>query len=485
MFGTEVELLSLFSYTRKKGWKHLAKAIMDSKSLKTIEINSAIQLKDKNWKMFMDAVIENRSLETIVFEVKSLDDTGMEKIIFSYISTIISKSCRIKSLKLIGKPYPASLMRRLIAMLSNTPHITCMEISSFIIHELNVDLFCEALQNNSALDQIIIWEEMDSRLFKKTMNTIKLAPNIKKIQIASLVQALSIMPFMEIMMQNKITHLCLSKVHPKLVSELFKELKNNNTSIKELIIEYTTSLADVESTKDLGEFLKKNNTIETLYYLPPKGWNDIAEGLKYNRSLKRISTRFGAQAEGISNEFIRVLKETKNIKHVIVTYWNDNGLPNILDIIRSNRSIRILNLDISDDYKYTQLEEICEALKINTTITNFRLKTTKQYGPQEWDLFKQLLTVNKSLNKIDIVPYDDMYISIGTESCILLKNNRIEQANNRNLTFAFLKMIALRKEVFLSMLPLEIWTKIVSLIEFTGVETNFASLLLDIVKRLQ
>jgi hypothetical protein len=455
----------------EKEWKLSMKRLRKENTIKTLGIMSNFQTTKKNWKEVSEIMTEkNKSVTKLAFQRGATNPDSLHNIM-DFIENVLSKNMQITTLRLSGHAYDEFMAKQFLDMIANNTHLVTLDTTS-IIFEARLDLFSQVLKNCQHLEELILRQETDPETYKIIINAIKTAPRIKKLNIMWLNQSANFFPFMELIATNKITRLTLWEPSASIMEPLFVELKNN-AALKELIIYKPKFKANRFDPRKIGEALKQVQSLQTLHIIDLfsdyEGPEFIAEGLKECKSLRQLYCSMDWKAT--PKKLVEILSDIKSLKTLSVGDWDTDGFANMVDLIRQTRFITTLNMkysEASDDMQ--NFQQICFAMMENRSIRYWTMETPGAYKVGErTKLLSQLMEANRTLIDVKLVNIQkklettQFMLEKGAEEQLAI--NKMEYEETRNRMWSFIKMFALRREKFLSILPLEIWIRILSFVE--------------------
>lgn len=130
----------------------------------------------------------------------------------------------------------------------------------------------------------------------------------------------------------------------------------------------------VKSMEELAKAIAFSTNLESInlegnFRISPKGAKILAEGLKKNRSLKKIVARYCDLGDDGAFEFVTALLKHGNIEYLDIM-WNgisNTGVEAIAKLLRVNRKLKYLNI-AKNDIDSHGLTKIAESIQNNFVI---------------------------------------------------------------------------------------------------------------------
>lgn len=199
------------------------------------------------------------------------------------------------------------------------------------------------------------------------------------------------------------------------------------------------------------------------------GADIIIEGLKECKSLKYVSATLDQSLMMLSPNLVAALSELPSLRKLSVFYWPLDVFAPVLELIQRTKSIRTLCLHFSGTYD-PSFDKICSAITENRSIRYWSSTDSAPYMAERVEMFRKPMAKNRTLLDIQLrymgtISDEFNPPIIGEDAERQLEINRASYRAIRNQMWSFVKMFALRRDSFLSILPLEIWIKILTPID--------------------
>ena len=402
----------------KKSWRYISGAIINNKSITRLYIERGFYCKMDNIYYIRIMLNENPRISYLSVDDLAIDDKSLR-----VLSNTLARNDSIKTLVLKWcEPHRASII---VKKLKRNESLT----------ELYTDYTGKHLFN--------------LLLSNKNIKTLKFGPYAKigslvtePIKVTKTLQSLDIFSFFDSFERFE---------------ELIKALKINK-SLKNihLHLQFNKTCKN-ECIQILADFIKTSKAIRTvhiMHYLADVPW--FSEALRANRSLTELNISVIEYSD--SELLCDVLRHHKSIKSLSYYVHYPKEHDHILKILAENNSITELNYQVKE-------REISHE---NRDQLPFEYSGKRSAGAF-WRQLEDILQYNnRSLSKIRAEFEDSYFLPKGIELYLQLNEVNMKLANRNAVSF--IRMIVLRQEAFFSILPIELWLKILMYIPGAGVD---------------
>ncbi len=466
--------------------KYLMRAIRSSFCITNVVIIEE-EFTFKEWSFISQAIIDSQSIKQLIIRSSTLHPDNLP-----FISKILSQNPRIKRLILNGVTIVPTLFHSLCTIVSSYVQklrFSVMQISSEQIatlqsyldkHARSIAIEFDNKEVNAEICDIIKWKCFSSfklvhnvvpeELMEKFTSALRTTKTLKKLAMINV--EMNMKEFCSAVTANtSLTSLkLLNCLRSDDETQYLCEVLDRNTHIKTLSLR--EFLVSIESSNILDKLKNSTSIISLKIALHMyEAYESLCEVLIHNRTLKSLLlwTMVDKDHVPLSN-LIRNNSTLTKLKLSNLGLISSQAVENICNALKSNKSIRSITLPMSIYDHYEKLEDV---FRTNNTLTHVDISRTNLKVPIT--VQRQLLEAlrdNRVLRKFEIYGEYDPGLKA------LLEKNQSEQIDNIRNTLALIKMIALRKEQFFAILPLEIWCMVMSAVTFPGVDINFAEVLL-------
>jgi hypothetical protein len=295
-----------------------------------------------------------------------------------------------------------------------------------LYYKNSFDVLCDGLQKNNSIKTIGLWDGREQYIAKESLRKAKNAELIR------LVDAVKNM--------KNVHKIRASSVDLTVLCDKLKELKN-----------ITYMQLSSFSLKDL---------------IPP-----LTDLLKNTSHIKGLM---------IGSPIVDTKEDVQNFMDMLISY---NWLTRLKFKRCSDKDLSILGINLNrlKDLKELSIEHeglasitpILEPLKYNYSITHLKIKIKTNVKDYIQTRLREVLEYNRALNTI-IVTKNSMKTLMLEEK---LSKNKLDQEQSRSAALILIQMIALRRNIMTSVLPLEIWIMILTYMNCPGVPIDFGSAL--------
>ena len=243
-----------------------------------------------------------------------------------------------------------------------------------------------------------------------------------------------------------------------------------NRSIKKLDLN-DNQIANVADLK-----LAEISTLTELSVVNCRGLTSKLFGeLCHNKTLKVLRFGFGNQED--ENRLENLLNTTTTLRELEVHLFHasQSASRSLSNGLKLNKSIRKLSVNFFGR-PFNNLAEFLDSLKTNLTLTELDLgelqnlaTTNRPLLADVDDLILDLLKSNKTLRHIR-----------GAEQFVALERNRLTQDTIIYNTCTFIKMILMKPNSFI--LPIEVWAEVFKYVSFSFVPFDFERYFKDLTK---
>jgi hypothetical protein len=436
----------------------LCYAVKTSKCLQKITINTAVPRK---WSWMKAALLENKSIKSI--KVISADTSFANERMFEIMPEIFAQN-NITELEILEHfdfaPEELEKFAELIAMNFSLKHLI---LNGFSRH----DRMRSAIKQHKSLtaitmkacgvtkEQLVELLESNPRISKLTFKGVDISSqdnHIKEIFVNSLHEF----------------HLHRAPVN----ALLFSKAISKSTSLRAFSFTESSNPSDMSFMKNI---ITRNNIIQELNFLSSKITSaDLAvllEGLKNNTTL----TKFSCELHALHCEtFTEILRNNTTLTHLGISFdpfdFNAGQLEDLAGVIEGSKKLK--SFSAATERKHAVVMQLIEN---STSITSFEYRTVEWIG--SFSCITELLEINKSLNQIALYEKEVKAV-LNPAIRDLLKRNKDQQVHDTNNLLLFIGTIAARPQLYLSILPLEVWSNIFKRILVSGVAIDFDQTLL-------
>lgn len=419
----------------------------------------------------IDALSTNTSITDICLASEGPRFTQMIDIIIK----VIANNRRVVNLEVSDQlDIAAEKARFILRLLTSTGSIKNFKISAPYIHLATYYAISEALYLSSLSITTLEWPSLREHALEIT-RSIAHIPNltIKKGHMRPIVLKLDLRSVKTLKLKD--------------ANELTGSMKAFSTKVKESKSITSLSLTgyfNITGMKRFRRIYKFNeNLLKINFRSSPFDSADLTKfitGLKKNKKL--ISVYFVINTDCIS-QLKSLLEENSTLIHLGLVF--DDELKENRRLIESalsnNGTLRSLSV--------TTTHGLCgKILTKNNSIDKFKLSS--DFDSSEairafWNDIKLVLKHNKVLDNIILKTnfIGSRSNSADSETVRMLESNFITKKQSRMNITLFIRIMAARPQIYLSVLPLETWLNIFRKVFIPGVHLDFAKILLDNFRR--
>jgi hypothetical protein len=423
------KLPMLVNHWRTKNLLYLQEALYASKHLKTVLVTDSMP---KTMKILNGAFQTNTSIKKLHI------------VITKRCRSLVAKLCQRKNMKitLVLKCY--DYLKCAIKQLNN------MDLDSG--HGIRIDFKVKEDHNFEILlstSKLLAFEVLKSKITPKLLETLKNHQSIRSLRFSSsALDTHESVSLADLILHKDLTKLQL--VHTQIAKQDLLTLENAinaSTSLKSLTFEHE----ELELTA--GIFM--NTTLTKLKFgFINKSMACDLDGLGKNKTLlKLIYPPFSLK------ELIKPLQQNHTLKDLeVITLRRKSEASDIIPLIEASDGLQFI--------------KFCYSTSIQSNLPGF--------PSMFWECCRTALRKNKVLTKIALcedVENTFVPVEVHPEVEKLLQRNR-EQRNWALQTRLFIRHMAARPQIYLSLLPLEVWALVLSFVNYPGLNMDFAQIVI-------
>jgi hypothetical protein len=417
---------------RTKNLLYLQEALYASKHLKKVMVTDSMR---KTLKMLNGAFQSNSSIKKIHIVITNYKRRHL----------MVAKLCQRKNLKatLVLKSYDH--LHYAVKQLNN------MDLDSG--HGLKIDFKVKEDDNFEILlttSKLSALEVQESKITQKLLETLKNHQSIRSLRFSSsALDTQESVSLAELLHCKDLTKLHL--VNTQIAKQDLLTLENAinaSTSLKSLTFKHS----ELELTA--GIFM--NTTLTKLKFgFINKSMACDLDGLAKNKTLQKlIYPPFSLK------ELIKPLQQNHTLKDLeVIILRRKSEASDIIPLIEASDSLQII--------------KFCYRTSIQSNLPGF--------PSIFWECCRTALRKNKVLTKIALcedVQNTLVPVEVHPEVEELLRRN-IEQRNWALQTRLFIRHMAARPQIYLSLLPLEVWALVLSFVNYPGLNMDFAQIAIE------
>ena len=462
-----IEELDLDSSKLQEPTPHLSYAIQTATSLKKITIRVEAAHMD-NWSCawLTDAISANRSVSKFGVIGPDLPPDKFSQLM-TIADKILNNNRRITNFSISEGKLSAEKVKRVDQTLTSATWLKHLTID---VSSQHIDIY----------DTIKRFTHLKSL----TMSTQE-GPDPQEAHIAA--QALSRISKLTLKGDDMIRFLfhnlsidSLTELHVKPkhdtygLENLAEHVKKNRT-----LTAFTLNRCVKKTRKFRGLILRHNlhqNLRKLNFALTPFSVQDltaIIDSLKTNKLITSISF---VLHNDCANQLVELLAENSTLIHLGLTLpeTSDDTDQQIRLALAKNKTLRSLHVISSNLNAKIIRRSNLSTFKI-TNANEFSLDQQEQF----WLDMNEVLQKNKALDAV-IIKENDKLLEVDRKTAEMLRTNYRRKKRRKQNIETFIRSMAARPHVYLSLLPLEIWSNILKRISFPGVYVDFAELLLEL-----
>eukprot|EP00029_Vermamoeba_vermiformis_P002466 TRINITY_DN12838_c0_g1_i1.p1 TRINITY_DN12838_c0_g1~~TRINITY_DN12838_c0_g1_i1.p1 ORF type:complete len:684 (+),score=42.65 TRINITY_DN12838_c0_g1_i1:35-2086(+) len=449
---------------------NLCYAIRTSTSLKKLTIEFSKENVDVNSQWLIDAVSANRSITKI--SLKNSELNFKSPMLMNAIANIVANNTRITSFSLHSK-------YTILKEDADAVYQLLTKTSSLRNFKVNSNMFIgqkvyDAIANAPYLDSITIehphWPAAD-HVIVPIVRSISNVPKVtvKQGEMHLIVSKLSF---------DKLTELHLKKASGLRRDEI-KPLSKKIKQHKKLTAFSLTEFVHSSEMRRFRRIFERNENLQEINFkssaFTSPDLTVFIDCLKNNKKVASVSFILNTDC---TDQLVDLLSENSTLIHLDILF-NDQLKPNrkLVELALSlNNTLRSLCLRPALSLRGNYVRE-------NTSISTLKyevnFKITNEMATKFYRDINKILQHNTILDGLIIKERGErFYLSDPDVIKSLEKNKQIKQQAKKN-TELFIRTMVARPQVYLSFLPLEIWSNIFKQISIPGVDFDFNKLLLE------
>ena len=458
-------------------WEQAGTILASDSSFSTLSVENT-SIDETNSKHIRKIICENRH-----FKEFKLSTVTITQPAFEVMCEALKQNSTLEQLSFLSVGLSLGQFQSLGKCLEVNRGVKQLRIHKDTFYPISADCIKDIFLKNPSINSLALSEvAFQASAFEKISELIKSAPNLTELE------------FVEVDLDEKKTQALLDalKYNKKLKKlTLTRTLKESgllqlgdlfavNTTIEDfMIVNKPGPGLDDETVARLVTGLKSNYTLKSLHCIvnTQKSYETLFELVHNKPQIKML--KFAALQITDHSPIVRLLRENRTLQELeYFTLADINAEPvaNIFGSIKVNKGLRKLTF-IADFPILHTFTSIFNALKVNDTLTHLTFESSMRYVTSPEVFWAHML---------ETMPHNKSLVSVTLgrsqapqEIQEFFDRNKAEQLKHIRRVRSVIKVIVLRAEQFSMLLPLEIWAMILSAIELPGVTVDFGQMLVE------